>query len=231
MLSKKMLPKKYWVTRGEAHDIMGDNIINIGHAESQMGQCFADKRAKRWYELIPFSEELLRRTKNTHILVPDFGLSILTMRGLQPDKFQSNQYGEFTWSCNGLYLHQTEIPMWRLFYKEPLFTAEKVHWRHDLESQLQLISQYRYVPNARQLINFLFLKGPHGDCWEKYHHRSIRTASDGFTIGVCISTVIKRNDKGEEYKEAVIRIDKVHPIADVDDGIAVAYKPLPSPQP
>jgi hypothetical protein len=223
-----MLPKKYWVTRDEAYDIREggseDNIINVGHAEREMGMCFAGKRVLACEELIPFSEELLRRTKNTHTLVLDFGKSILEMRGLQPERFQSNQYGHFTWSCDELYLHQTEVPAWRLIRNEPLFTAKKVKWRHDLGSQLQLISQYRYVPSARQLVNFLLLVGPYDECWKNYGRRSTRTESDGFTIGI-------RTSDGHKKKDDIIRIDRVHSIADVGNGIASAYKPLPSPQP
>jgi hypothetical protein len=230
-----MLPKKYWVTRREAYDIRRggerNNIVNVGHAEREMGMCFAGKRALACEELIPFSEELLRRTKNTHTLVLDFGRSILEMRGLQPERFQPNQYGHFTWSCDEPYLQGRELPTWRLIRNEPLFTAKKVNWRHNLKSQLQLISQYRYVPSARQLVNFLLLAGPYDECWKAYCHRSIRTASDGFTIGINTTTETRWNREGNEYEDDIISISRVHPIADVDDGIASAYKPLPSPQP
>jgi hypothetical protein len=223
-----MLPKKYWITRSEAYDIMNggprDNIINAGHAEREMGQCFAGKRALAWEGIIPFSEELLRRTKHTHTLVPDFGLSILEMRGLQPTRFQPNQYGHFTWSCHEAYLQEKEIPTWRLIRNEPLFTARKVRWRHDLKSQLQLISQYRYVPSSRQLVNFLLLAGPYDECWKNYCHSSIRTASDDCTIGI-------HTTNGTKKKDSVICFNRVYPIADVNDGIASAYKPLPSPMP
>ena len=227
-----MLPKKYWVRRSEAYDIRdGDNIINVGHVEREMGMCFAGKRALACEELIPFSEELLRRTKNTHTLVLDFGRSILEMRGLQPDRFQPNQYGHFTWSCDEYYLKEINIPTWHLIRNAPLFTAKKVKWRHDLESQLQLISQYKYVLSARQLVNFLFLVGPYDERWKNYCHGPIRTASDDFTIGIHTTTETKWNRRGNKYEEDIIRIDRVHPIADVDDGIASAYKRLPSPQP
>lgn len=230
-----MLPKKYWVTREEAYEIRDggsrDSIINAGHAEREMGMCFAGRKVLACEELIPFSEELLRRTKNTHTLVLDFGKSILEMRGLQPERFQPNQYGHFTWSCNEPYLHQTEMPAWRLISNKPLFTARKIQWRHDLKSQLQLVSQYRFVPNARQLVNFLLLAGPCDECWKNYRHRSVRTASDGFTIGIHTATETKWNREGNEYEEDVIRISRIHPIADVDDGIVLAYKPLPCPQP
>lgn len=223
-----MLPKKYWVTREEAYEIredgLDDNIINVGHVEREMGMCFAGKRVLACEKLIPFSEELLRRTKNTHTLVLDFGKSILEMRGLQPERFEPNQYGHFTWSCDELYLHQTEAPAWRLISNKPLFTARKVKWRHDLESQLQLISQYKYVPNARQLINFLLLAEPYDERWKNYGRRSTRTESEDFTIGI-------QTANGERKDGSAIRISRIHPIANVGNGIASAYKPLPSPQP
>jgi hypothetical protein len=210
---------------------MGGNIINVYHAERELGQIFADKRKKSWFEFIPFSEELLRRTRNTHILVPDFGLSIITMRGLRPDNFQPNQYGYFTWSCDEPYLHETAIPAWRLIRAKPLFTSKKVRWRHDLESQLTLISQYRYVPAAREIVNLLFVAGRYGKCWKNFGHRSIRTASNGYTIGIYTAPETRINAEGGEYEMDVINIRFVHPSADVDYGIASAYKPLPSPQP
>jgi hypothetical protein len=230
-----MLVKKYWVTLGEAYDIRKGSsmasIINAGHAEREMGMCFASKKALACEELIPFSEELLRRTKNTYTLVLDFGKSILEMRGLQPERFQANQYGFFTWDCSDPYLHQTETPTWRLIRNKPLFTARKPYRKYDLKSQLQLISQYRYVPNARQLVNFLLLAGPYNESWNEYCHKSIRTASDDYTIGINTERESRSNCKGKEYGENIIRISRVHPIANVDNGIASAYKPLPSPQP
>ncbi|HOX29765.1 MAG TPA: hypothetical protein P5080_02225 [Candidatus Paceibacterota bacterium] len=226
-----MLAKKFWVTRSEAHQIMDDNIVNIYHAERELGQVFADQRKKGWFEFIPFSEELLRRTRNTYILVPDFGLSIIMMRGLKPDLFQPNQYGNFTWSCDEPYLHETAIPAWRLIRAKPLFTSKKINWRHDLQSQLKLFSQYRYVPAAREIVNLLFVAGRYSEHWENFGYRSIRTASNSHTIGIHTAPETRINCHGEEYEMDVINIRFVHPGADVDDGIASAYKPLPSPQP
>ncbi len=196
-----------------------DGIINIYHACRTFGQSERDENLI-WSKEVFFPENLLKRTARTHSLVPDFGLSIIEMRGFYPERFEPNRYGEFTWSNNQSFLKERETPAWRLIRKEPLFTAKRIRWRNDLESQLKLLSQYRYVPSARRVINFLLLAGPHSDWWKKYRYGPIRTGSEGCQIGI-YTTNAKYN------QDSVINFDVVYPIADVSHiGISSAYNPI-----
>lgn len=88
-----------------------DNIFDLDEA----AQCFnveVGSEMRQTLSSVPFSEEILQKSKDTHLLVADLGLSIEEMRSRKTEDFSEEWNGE-----NELILRQEFKPHWRLVRK------------------------------------------------------------------------------------------------------------------
>jgi|GEM_PF-3056549 len=133
----------------KAQEIMGKNMISVARAV----ECFElNPTHEQLLALgqIPFTEDLLKRCRNTHILVPVFPFSVKTIADLVGKKMF---YHEATWKDNLPYFTEKGVPEWQLIRKT-LYPKSKDLGR---DQQFALISDVEEVPSARVITYAIFL--------------------------------------------------------------------------
>lgn len=162
-----------------AREIMGKNFFGI---EETIEQFEVDPSRQQLAALseIPFSEAVLEKSKNTHVLVAVFPLSILEIRGKVNSKLFNDQlhYDEqsFAKECSEV--------SWQLVRKTPVDNSTSKNW----QEQQALLGKDDEVPTAQVMVytiigHYLATgKRLFGDI----HVRTSSVDSGGYRVGVGI---------------------------------------------
>jgi len=133
---------------GLAFEIMGKNFLGVGSTVRQFKLSITEETGAA-FSVIPFTEEVLKAAKNDHILVADFGISLLDLRskverGLFYDQ---NWYNLYRWA------QEAETPQWRLIRKHAVSNSFNKNWNE----QQFLLQANEIVPRIRQMAYVVML--------------------------------------------------------------------------
>jgi DnaJ-domain-containing protein 1 len=206
-----------------AGEIMGKNFVGIEEAAQKFNVQIDEKNLKALKE-IPFSENTLIRSRNTHVLIADFGSSIVDIKNLNLKmRFNSSKksYNIFEsnleskqWVISEKFSEITENPQWRLIRKE---TPEKLQ-RKSWEDQKNLIGDNEEIPTARTMIYFIiayyFINKPLVET-ELMRTSTIASSDGGYRVCVACSVW-----SGIHIINSYLYDDNSYNI-----GIAIALKP------
>lgn len=127
-----------------AREIMGKSFFGIEEAVKHFGVNPTQEQLVALSE-IPFSEEVLEQTKNTHILVAVFPLSILEIRGKMQNKgLLYNQ----DWYNKEPFAKEPGHVSWQLVRKTPVPNSTSKNW----QEQQSLLSSNDEVPTAQVMV-------------------------------------------------------------------------------
>lgn len=127
-----------------ACNLMDANYIGIPEACKRLKITLTEEQLQSLEE-IPFSEDVLRECKDTHVLVADFGLSILEVRKRVKDElFYSH---EDAWCNSEQFAGETSKPCWRLIRKDMVSRSTRKTW----QEQQELLDETEEVPSAREM--------------------------------------------------------------------------------
>ncbi|MDA2936107.1 hypothetical protein MYX06_02730 [Patescibacteria group bacterium AH-259-L05] len=120
---------------------MGRNILGMDDAIA----AGFNVRPLEALQVVSFSEETLEKCKDTHLLVADFGLSILNIRKMVKKELFHDHEG--AWYNKQSFARKREKPAWRLIYKDAVDYTDKT-WNE----QVALLEEYEEVPRARVMV-------------------------------------------------------------------------------
>ena len=126
-----------------AREIMGCNFFGIEEAQRCLGVNPSQYQLVMLAE-IPFSEAVLEESKNTHILVAVFPLSILKIRNQIASKLFYNQ----SWYNKELFAKERGKVSWQLVRKTPVDNSTSKKWKE----QQALIGEDDEVPTAQVIV-------------------------------------------------------------------------------
>ena len=128
-----------------AREIMGKNFFGIEEAIKHFGVNPTRQQLAALSE-IPFSEAVLEESKNSHVLVAVFPLSIFEIGGkVKYDLFYSH---ENAWYNRDAFAKKRGEVAWQLVRKIPIDNSTSKNWN---EQQL-LLGQDEEVPNANVMV-------------------------------------------------------------------------------
>lgn len=130
-----------------AREIMAKNFFGIEEAIKHFG-VNATKQQHADLAEVPFSEEVLKSCKDTHVLVAVFPLSILDIRGItkkQSDRTLSNNQN---WYDEQVFAKDKGEVGWQLVRKEPIANSTSKTWN----DQQALLSKDEETPTARIVV-------------------------------------------------------------------------------
>jgi hypothetical protein len=128
-----------------AREIMGKNFFGIEEAIKHFGINPTHQQLATLSE-IPFSEALLKQSKDTYILVAVFPLSILEIRDKVERKFFYNH--EDAWHNKQLFAKEHGEVGWQLVRKTPVDNSTLKNW----QEQQALFGKDDEVPTARVMV-------------------------------------------------------------------------------
>jgi len=127
-----------------AREIMGENFSGIEEAIKHF-RVNATEQQLAYLAEVPWSEEVLKSCKDTHVLVAVFPLAILDMRGITRKlENQTLFYPQDWYDKQGFAKDKGEVG-WQLVRKEPIANSTSKTWR----DQLALLSKDEETPTAR----------------------------------------------------------------------------------
>ena len=160
-----------------AREIMGKNFFGVEEAIKHFGVNPTRQQLAALSE-IPFSEAVLEQSKNTHVLVAVFPLSILEIRGKADSKLFYSQ----DWYNKESFAKERGEVTWQLVRKTPVDNSTSKNW----QEQQALITEDDEVPTARVMIYTII--GHYLATGERlFEHIYVRTSSvdsDGFRVFV-----------------------------------------------
>jgi hypothetical protein len=126
-----------------ACEIMGTNMFGVEEAIQYFG---VNPTRQQTFALseIPFSEEVLQKAKDTHILIAVFPLSIFEIRGRVDSKLFCDQ----SWYNAESFAKEHGEASWQLVRKTPVDNSTSRNW----EEQLSLIGEEDEVPTAKVMV-------------------------------------------------------------------------------
>lgn len=127
----------------DAREIMGKNFFGIEEAIKHFRINPAKQDLAALTE-VPFSEEVLKSCKDTHILVAVFPLSILDIR----DRFGKTLFFPQGWYCKQVFAKHKGGVSWQLVRKEPIPYSAKKTW----EEQRALLPKDEVIPTTRIMV-------------------------------------------------------------------------------
>lgn len=159
-----------------AREIMGKNMFGVEEAIQHFGVNPTRQQTLALSE-IPFSEEVLQKAKDTHVLVAVFPLSVLEIRG----KVDSKLFYDQSWyNKESSFAKERGETSWQLVLKTPVDNSTSKNW----EEQLALISEE--VPTAQVMVYTII--GHYLATGERlFEHIYVRTSSvdsDGYRVYV-----------------------------------------------
>jgi hypothetical protein len=130
-----------------ARELMGKNFFGVEEAMA-VWRAGSTPSAQELASLVktPFSEEELARSKDTHILVADMGLSIVEMKAIVKDK--GRLFFDQDWYHTQEFAKETAKITWHLVRKTPIPNSISKSWAE----QQALISPAEEMPNARLMV-------------------------------------------------------------------------------
>ncbi|MFH1855577.1 MAG: hypothetical protein ABH810_04215 [bacterium] len=123
--------------------IMGRNFFGVEEAVKHFGVNPTRQQLATLSE-IPFSEAVLEQSKDTHVLVAVFPLSILEIRGKVDSKLFYNQ----SWYNKESFVKERGEVTWQLVRKTPVDDSTSKNW----QEQQALIAKDNEVPGARVMV-------------------------------------------------------------------------------
>lgn len=133
------------ISQKRAQEIMGANFFGFEEAMKYFGVNPTPQQLAALSE-IPFSEEVLRQSKDTHILIAVFPLSIQQIRGRVDRKLFFNH--EAAWYNEQLFANEPGEVNWQLVRKAP---AENSTPKNRQEQQA-FFGKKNEVPTAQELV-------------------------------------------------------------------------------
>lgn len=135
-------------TYQRAREIMSKNFLGIEEAIQHFKVKLTFEAAEA-FERIPFSEDVLMSCKDTHILVADFGLSLLEVRKRVDQKLFYAQ----DWYNSEKFAKLTDKPQWRLLRKTAVPDSFNKNW----QEQQALLTKDEETPKARAMAYMIML--------------------------------------------------------------------------
>jgi len=160
-----------------AREIMGKNFFGVEEAIQYFGVNPTYTQTLVLSE-IPFSEEVLQKAKDTHVLVAVFPLSVLEIRG----KVDSKLFYDQSWYNKESFAKERGEASWQLVRKTPVDNSTSKNW----QEQLTLINEEDEVPTAQVMVYTII--GHYLATGERlFEHIYVRTSSvvsDGYRVRV-----------------------------------------------
>jgi hypothetical protein len=128
-----------------ARDIMGKNFFGVEEAIKHFGINPTPQQLAALSE-IPFSEAMLKQSKDTHVLVAVFPLSILEIRGKVERKLFYNH--ETAWYNEQFFAREKGGVSWQLVRKTPVDNSTLKNW----QDHQALFSRNDEVPTAQAMV-------------------------------------------------------------------------------
>ncbi len=164
-----------------ACEIMGKNFFGIGEALKHFG-VNPTKQQLVYLDEVPFSEEVLKSCKDTHVLVAVFPLSILDIRGIAKKQSDRTLFYSQDWYDKQAFAKDKGEVGWQLVRKEPIANSTSKTWN----DQQALLSKDEETPTARivvyTMVGHLLATGER--LFEKIYVRCVDLDSDGRRVGV-----------------------------------------------
>ena len=164
-------------SQSRAREIMGKDFFGIEEAIQHFG-VNPTRQQTLALSKIPFSEEVLQKVKNTHVLVAVFPLSILEIRG----KVDSKLFYDQSWYNKESFAKERGEASWQLVRKTPVYNSTSKKWRE----QLALIGEEDEVPTVQVMVYTII--GHYMATGERlFKHIYVRTSSvtsDGYRVVV-----------------------------------------------
>lgn len=134
----------------KARQIMSKNFLGVNEAAKYLRIEPAEADLKI-FAGVPFSEATLKECKDTHILVADFGLSIMQVKEIAPHLFFSPTSGWY--EVHSFSKEQGKV-CWRLVRKDAVLYSENKTW----QDQLKLLPANEEPPAARVMVYTIILR-------------------------------------------------------------------------
>ena len=164
-----------------AREIMGKNFFGIEEAIKHFG-INATKQQLAYLSEVPFSEEVLKSCKDTHILVAVFPLSILDIRGIVKKQSDQTLFYSQDWYDKEAFAKDKGEVGWQLVRKEPIANSTSKTWN----DQQALLSKDEETPTARivvyTMIGHFLVTGER--LFEKIYVRCVDLVSGGYRVRV-----------------------------------------------
>jgi hypothetical protein len=159
-----------------AREIMGKNFFGIEEAIKHFG-VNATKQQLAVLAEVPFSEEVLKSCKDTHVLVAVFPLSILDIRGIVKKQSDLTLFYSQDWYDKQAFAKDKGEVGWQLVRKEPITNSTSKTWN----DQQALLSKDEETPTARivvyTMVGHFLATGER--LFEKIYVRCVDLDSDG----------------------------------------------------
>ncbi len=160
-----------------AREIMGRNFFGVEEAVKHFGVNPTRQQLVALSE-IPFSEAVLEQSKDTHVLVAVFPLSILEIRG----KVDSKLFYDQSWYNKESFAKERGEVSWQLIRKTPVDDSTSKNW----QEQQALIAKDDEVPSARVMVHTIigYYLATGERLFEHIYVRTSSVASDGYRVHV-----------------------------------------------
>lgn len=164
-----------------AREIMSKNFFGIEEAIKHFG-VNTTKQQLAYLAEVPFSEEVLKSCKDTHVLVAVFPLSILDIRGIAKKQSDWTLFYSQDWYDKQAFAKDKGEVGWQLVRKEPIADSTSKTWNE----QQALLSKTEETPTARivvyTMVGHFLATGER--LFEKIYVRCVDLDSDGGRVGV-----------------------------------------------
>ena len=130
-----------------AREIMGTNYFGIEEAIRHFG-VNPSKQQLAYLSEVPFSEEMLKSCKDTHVLVAVFPLSILDVRTIAKKLADQPLFYNQDWYDKQVFAKDKGEVGWQLVRKEPIANSTSKNWNE----QRALLSKDEETPKARIVV-------------------------------------------------------------------------------
>jgi len=166
-------------SQNEARAIMGGNFFGVEEAVKHFGVSPTEQQLAALKE-VPFSQEILKALRKTHILIAVFPISILDIRGKDEHKlFYSHQDA---WYNNQKFAQNAGTLGWKLVRKTPVEDSFSKTW----DEQQKLLTKTEETPTAQvmvyTIIGYFLATGKR--LFENVYVRTSDVDSDGHRVGV-----------------------------------------------
>jgi hypothetical protein len=129
----------------QAHAVMGKNFFGVEEAIKHFG-VNPSKQQLAYLAEVPFTEEVLKSCKDTHVLVAVFPMSILDIRGkVKHELFYSH---DDAWYAKQAFAKDKGEVGWQLVCKVPIADSTNKTWNE----QQALLSQDEETPKAQVVV-------------------------------------------------------------------------------
>jgi hypothetical protein len=150
---------QFWLSAGHgpttsqkrARKIMGQNFLGIEESVQCLDVKPTEDELRTFFKEVPFAEEVLKACKETHVLVADFGLSILEVRESAGSLFYLPPEG--VWYDKEPFVREKGGMGWRLVRKDIVPGSTSRTW----QEQLELLTEGEEVPKARVMVYTIIL--------------------------------------------------------------------------